>query len=140
MENQVEMKRMYALSLFLVIILLLAFGTLLVSYTQGSNDPSPSVYVGVAFGGTTTEQAKLLIDRTKTYTNLFILDCGINPISTNESAVKEICDYATNAGLNIIVNLGTRTPENWAWQLQFLIDSKVCMATSILGLTMMMNQ
>ncbi len=127
------MKRTHAFSVFLVITLLLAFGTLLVSYTQGSNDPSPSVYVGVAFGGTTAEQAKLLIDRTKTYTNLFILDCGINPISTNESAVKEICDYAANAGLNIIVNLGTRTPENWAWQLRFLNESKAIYGDKYLG-------
>ena len=43
-------------------------------HTESSNETANrSVYVGVAFGGNTTEQAKLLIDRTKTYTNLFIL-------------------------------------------------------------------
>ncbi|MCW3984525.1 MAG: hypothetical protein NWE96_11130 [Candidatus Bathyarchaeota archaeon] len=127
------MKRTHILSVVLVVIIFAASGSLLISYTQSSNQTALSVYAGVAFGGTTVEQAKLLIDRTKTYTNLFILDCGINPISANESAVKEICDYATNAGLHIIVNLGTRTPNNWEWQLRFLNDSKVVYGDKYLG-------
>jgi hypothetical protein len=126
------MKRMHVLALLLAFIVLAASATLLVSYTQSSNDP-PQVYVGVAFGGTTVEQAKLLIDRVKSYTNLFILDCGINAISVNQSAVEEICDYATNAGLNIIVNLGTATRQNWQWQLQFLNQSKDRYGDKFLG-------
>jgi hypothetical protein len=124
------MKRMHVLALILAIIVLLSSATLIASYTQ-SNDPQ--VYVGVAFGGNTVEQAKLLIDRTKGYTNLFILDCGINEISANQSAVREICDYATNAGLSIIVNLGTGMPENWQWQLQFLNQSKIRYGEKFLG-------
>ncbi len=128
------MRRFHVLLLFLVIILLVSSTTLLVSYTQSSNDPPKNtVYVGIAFGGTSVEQAKLLIDRTKGYTNLFILDCGINPISVNQSAVEEICDYATNAGLNIIVNLGTATRPNWQWQLQFLNQSKDNYGDKFLG-------
>jgi hypothetical protein len=126
------MKRLHVLALLLAIVVLASSATLLVQYTQSSNDP-PQVYVGVAFGGTTVEQAKLLIDRTKTYTNLFILDCGINAISVNQSAVEEICDYATSAGLNIIVNLGTGTTENWQWQLQFLNQSKDRYGDKFLG-------
>ena len=45
------------------------------SYTIGSQPkPNPNVYVGVAFGGNTTEEAKVLIDKVKGYTNLFIID------------------------------------------------------------------
>ncbi len=118
------MNRVHVLSLVLVFILLVAAAAL-ISYSQSSNNPKiSSVYVGVAFGGNTTEQAKLLIDKTKTYTNLFILNAGRNTISSNRTAVEEICDYATNADLNIIVNLGIRTDENWQWQLQFFNSSK----------------
>src|ERR1035437_3534161 len=118
------MKTEHILSLILIVILLVATVSLLVSYTQSSNGQKDPVYVGIAFGGNTTEQAKLLIDKTKGYTNLFILDSGINPISTNESAVTEICDYATDAGLNIIVNLGTFTNQtDWAWKIQFYNSS-----------------
>ena len=127
------MKTEHILSLILIVILLIATVSLLVSYTQSSNSQKDPVYVGVAFGGNTTAQAKLLIDRTKSYTNLFILDCGINPISKNESAVEEICDYATNAGLNIIVNLGSYNRENWAWQIQFYNSSKEKYGDKFLG-------
>ena len=94
------MKRIHILSLILIIIILTATVSLVVSYTQSSsNTQKSSVYVGVAFCGNTTAQAKALIDRVKTYTNVFVLDCGINPISDNLTAAREISDYAVNAGL-----------------------------------------
>ena len=127
------MKTEHILSLILIVILLIATVSLLVSYTQSSNSPKDPVYVGVAYGGNTTIGAKLLIDRTKGYTNLFVLDSGINPISSNQTAVEEICDYATNAGLNIIVNLGTWTRENWPWQIQFFNSSKEKYGDKFLG-------
>jgi hypothetical protein len=78
--------------------------------------------VGVAFCGNTTEEAKLLIDKVKTYTNLFILDSGRNPISRNQSSVEEICDYAVSGGLSVIVNMGIDVVDNksdstWFWQV-----------------------
>ncbi len=127
------MKTKHILSLILTVILLVATLSLLISYAQNSDQPKDPVYVGIAFGGNTTQQAKLLIDKTKGYTNLFILDSGINPISTNETAVTEICDYATNAGLNIIVNLGTYKASDWAWRLQFYNSSKDRYGDKFLG-------
>jgi hypothetical protein len=127
------MKQVHILAIVLTVILLTASATLLVSYTQSLTSQKSIVYVGVAFGGDTVDQAKLLIDRTKNYTNLFILDSGINPISKNQTAVQEICNYATNAGLNIIVNLGSYNRENWAWQIQFYNASKETYGTKFLG-------
>jgi len=121
------------LSLILTIILLFASATLLVSHTQSINNKTDPVYVGIAFGGNTTTQAKLLIDKTKSYTNLFILDSGINAISTNQTAVEEVCDYAVNSGLNIIVNLGTWTRKNWDWQIHFYNDSREKYGDKFLG-------
>ena len=132
-EKTTRMKKVHLLSLILIIILLTASATLLVSYTQSSNQPQRPVYVGVAFGGNTTAQAKLLIDRTKSYTNLFILDSGINPISKNQSAVEEICDYAVNASLSIILNLGTYNRNDWAWRIQFLNSSQEKYGDKFLG-------
>ncbi len=65
-------------------------------------------YIGVAFCGNTSTEAKLLIDRVKEYTNLFILQSG--PISTNETAIDEICNYAVDSGLNLIVYFGDLNP------------------------------
>ena len=127
------MKQPHIISLILIGILLFATLSLLVSHIQNIDRQKDTVYVGVAFGGSTTAQAKLLIDRAKNYTNLFVLDSGINAISTNKSAVEEICDYATNAGLNIIVNLGTWTQENWPWQIQFINISNEKYGDKFLG-------
>jgi hypothetical protein len=119
------LKRIHILSFILIIIILTATVSLVVSYTQSSsNTQKSSVYVGVAFCGNTTAQAKALIDRVKTYTNVFVLDCGINPISDNLTAAREISDYAVNAGLSIIINLGTWTPQQWSGKVQFLNESR----------------
>ncbi len=54
-------------------------------------------YVGVTFGGNTTIEAKMLIDKVKNYTNMFVLQSG--PLMRDETAVKEIGDCALANGL-----------------------------------------
>jgi hypothetical protein len=126
-------RKSYVISVVLILILVFAAVSLLASQTQSGNGGKDLVYVGVAFGGNTTQQAKLLIDRTKSFTNLFILDSGINRISTNQSAVQEICDYAVNSGLSIIVNLGTWTKDSWDWRIQFYNQSRDRYGDKFLG-------
>jgi len=42
---------------------------------QTKTDPqSLNLFFGVSFGGNTTSEAKLLIDRVKSYTNLFVIN------------------------------------------------------------------
>jgi len=85
------------------------------SWLAGGNKDAP-LYVGVSFCGNTSADAKLLIDRVKGYTNLFVLQSSM--IWVNETAVLEVCDYAVNQGLNIIVNLGSYHEETWPWQVE----------------------
>lgn len=111
--------------LLIAILTISVFGVHLLlsgSESQSENqtyiDSNP--YVGVAFCGNTTAEAKALIDRTKNYTNLFVLDTGRSMLSRNETAVYEICDYATFNGLSIIVNLGINSDREkdvttWFW-------------------------
>jgi hypothetical protein len=61
-------------------------------------------YVGVTFGGDTTVEAKLLIDKVKNYTNLFVLQSGA--LQRDANAINEIGDYATSMGLNFLVYSG----------------------------------
>jgi len=129
------MKQIHLISIILVIVLLISSTALMVSYTQSNNQilPKTPVYVGIAFCGETVEQAKLLIDKTKSYTNLFILNAGQNSICTNQKVVMEILDYATDADLDIIVNLGSYTRETWQQRFNILVEAKDTYGDKFLG-------
>jgi len=87
-------------------------------------------YFGVSFCGNTTAEAKLLIDRTKDYTNLFVLQSG--PISKNETATNIICDYAVESGLDFIVFFGW-FDINQPWQIPWLNFAKERWGDKFLG-------
>ncbi len=110
----------YLIPAFLIALLAVSVGAY-TSYNVGSQPKANpnNVYVGVAFGGNTTQEAKVLIDKVKGYTNLFILDAGRNALTQNETAVNEICDYAVANGLSVIVNVGVQAhldaSRYWFW-------------------------
>ncbi len=116
--------------ILLIVILIVSVAATYISSTgKNSAKPVPNAYIGVAFGGSTVQQAKLLIDRVSSYTNLFILDSGRNPISRNQTSVEEICDYAVSKGLSLIINLGVKDYTNssdwgWFWSQQSLSEIK----------------
>lgn len=74
---------------------------LVMSIGNKGDTPNQDFFVGVTFGSNTAREAKLLIDKVKEHTNLFVVDSW--DISTNETAMTEICEYAIKADLNIIV-------------------------------------
>jgi hypothetical protein len=115
--SRVKRVRKYLIPTLLIVILAVSILAIYVSYSSG-NQPkaNPNAYVGVAFCGNTTAEAKLLIDKVKTYTNLFILDSGRNPISEKQTKVEEICDYAVSQGLSVIINVGIKDASSWFWQ------------------------
>jgi hypothetical protein len=88
-------------------------------------------YFGISFCGDTAAEAKTLIDKTKDYTNLFVLQSG--PISKNETAINEVCDYAIEADLDFIVFFGWFDPEH-IWQIPWLDFAKERWGNRFLGL------
>ena len=120
--------RKYMLPAFLIVVLLVSVGAY-ESFSIGSQTkPNPNVYVGVAFGGNTTLEAKQLIDKVKDYTNLFILDSGRNALTQNETAVNEICSYAVANGLSVIVNVGVNqtfdASRYWFWNQSLSVTER----------------
>ncbi len=87
-------------------------------------------HVGVSFCGNTSAQAKLLIDRVKDYTNLFVVQSG--PVSTNETAMNEIVNYAVASNLDFIVYFGYFNPM-YPWQVPWLDYAKQQWGSRFLG-------
>ena len=96
-----------------------------------NNENPVEPYFGVSFCGNTAEEAQLLIDKTKDYTNLFVLQSG--PISKNETATNEVCDYAVDAGLDVIVFFGWFDPD-YPWQIPWLDFAKDRWGDDFLGI------
>ncbi|MDR0372341.1 MAG: hypothetical protein LBI79_02075 [Nitrososphaerota archaeon] len=88
-------------AVLLIVIVLIA----VIAIVRDGSTESKSVqpfYVGVTFSGGSVADAKLLIDKVKDYTNLFVMQSGSLMYDLN--ATEEICDYAVDAGLNIILS------------------------------------
>jgi hypothetical protein len=132
-------KRIAVYTVALVIVLLTPF--LVYSYLDQSlgKGPVSPFYVGVMYCGDTTQGAKLMIDRVKGYTNLFLQ--SNSQVAFNETELTQVCDYASTAGLSFIVNLGTATyPDfngqlhpKWTWQYQWLDMAKQRWGSKFLG-------
>lgn len=117
----------YLVSSIVVLLLVASASAAFVLYAVvDEGKASLDLNVGIAFCGNTTEEAKLLIDRVKSFTNLFILNAAGNPINKNQTMIEEICDYAFAQGLRIIINVGFNSSggrfanRNWFWSLTTL--------------------
>ncbi len=89
-------------------------------------------YFGVSFGGQTAPQAKSLIDKTRNYTNLFIINSY--DISTNETALNEVCDYTAQADLNFIVYFDFISRVAYPWHQTWLDAAKNRWGDRFLGI------
>ena len=100
-----QMKKQICVSI--IILLTIAFSVLIAySYHNILDDydehyDETPLFFGVSFGGKTTSEAKLMIDKVKSFTNFLLVNSW--DLSTNETALNEVCDYAVKAGLNFIV-------------------------------------
>ncbi len=85
-------------------MLLIAVVVATLFVTNLKTQESQPFYVGVTFGGVTVADAKVLIDKVKNYTNLFVLQSG--ELQRNYTAMDEIGDYATSSGLGFAIYCG----------------------------------
>lgn len=63
--------------------------------------PQDEFYFGVSYGDVSAQQAKVLIDKVNPFTNFFLIN-SYN-LTTNETALNEVCDYAAQANLKFVV-------------------------------------
>jgi hypothetical protein len=116
----------FLISVSLIVLLLFSF--FVVPDWMSKRGCVDNFFVGVTFSGDSVLNAKLLIDRVKDFTNLLVVQSG--PASKNETMLNEICNYAVNAGLSIIVYFGKF---DRAWQPLWLDSAKEKWDSSFLG-------
>lgn len=102
------------IAVIVLAILLVSLGSFVLN--QNSDDPK-AFYVGVTYCGSSTEEAKLLIDRVKNYTNIFFLQSG--PLQQEPDIITEIGDYAISSGLYFVVYFGTDS----SWLMKTWLDT-----------------
>ncbi len=111
--------------LILSVILLTSLFCSVIIYVHYSskNEVSEEEFLfGVSFGGNKTSQAKLLIDKVKGYTNLFLINSW--EASINETALNEICEYAVDAELKFMVFFDYLSHIGYPWHLTWLDTAK----------------
>jgi len=124
-------------ALVLTLVALMIFGVILPVYlfcSSKSETVEEQFFFGVTYGSNTTWEAKLLIDKVKGYTNLFIIDSW--DISTNETALNDICQYAVNAGLSVIVYFDYvfYEVEQWSWLRNWMETTRQRWGEKFLGI------
>ncbi len=96
------MKKAWQIALVTLLVLTMST-SIFICENKAQVASGENVYVGVTFGGTTVQEAKQLIDKVKSYTNLFIVASWTIDGGPDASALTEIGDYAVAANMYFIV-------------------------------------
>src|SRR3989304_3501127 len=104
------MKKVLAVSAILIIIAL--FAVLFIGYDFLKTIENRETYVGVTYCGDSVAEGKLLIDKVKGYTNLFVLQSG--SLQRDFKSVDELGDYAVSSGLYFLPYFGTYIEESFS--------------------------
>ena len=89
---------------FAIALIILTVSTpIFISESHAQTSSAVNCYVGVTYGGDSVAGAEQLIDKVSSYSNLFIVDSWTISGAPNDTALNEICDYAVNANMYIIV-------------------------------------
>ncbi len=113
--------------ILIILFTILLLTILLISifyFIRVENGPPEGFFFGVSYGLSTVSEAKILIDKVKDFTNFFIVNNW--DISTNETALTEICDYATKAGLTFIIFFDyiDVSAHGYPWHHQWVFSGK----------------
>jgi hypothetical protein len=122
------MKRLWILPLLLILIMLVST-SFYVLYANDVEVPH-GFFFGVSCGSSNVGEAKLLIDKVKKYTNFLIVNNW--DVTTNETALTEICNYAAESGLSFIVFFDYVIL--YSWHEEWIITAKDRWKEKFLGI------
>jgi hypothetical protein len=108
-------------AVILVTILVLAISLPILALNINKTDPD-EFYFGVSFGSEHAEEAFPLIDKVRDYTNIFLINSW--NVTTNETALNMVCDYASSSGLKFIIYFDFISRVVYPWHQQWLDTAK----------------
>src|SRR3990170_3192357 len=128
--------KLVGLTFLTILVISVSMTSIYVYYRVRNEDSKEKFFFGVTYGQNTVEEAKLLIDKVKNYTNLFIVNSyPITTTNTNPQVLNEICDYAAKANLYFIVYFFSFLSGNW--QQEWLDTAKQTWGEKFLGIYLM---
>jgi hypothetical protein len=126
------MKLLWLLLLVALLVSSVCLPIVYVHYKIRDEASKENLFFGVSFGLNTTSEAKLLIDKVKGYTNLFVVNSWT--VSTNETALNEICEYAVNANMSFIVFFDFISHVVYPWHQTWLDAARERWGSRFLGI------
>lgn len=114
-----------------IILLVSGFSLPIFYYEYIEAEAEDSFFFGVSFGGNTTRQAKMLIDRVKGYTNFFLINSW--DIATNETALNEVSQYAVEADMSFVVFFDFISRQYYGWHQTWLDTANERFGDKFLG-------
>ena len=119
--------------LLLIAIILLASLAFILSQqlTRENKAVEDKFYFGVSYGQPTVEDAKILIDKVKNYTNFFLVNSY--DLTTNETALNQVCDYAAQAKLKFVVYFDFISRVAYPWHQTWLDNASTSWGSNFLG-------
>jgi hypothetical protein len=119
--------------LFIIVVLIVSAVALPLAYFSNENQETIAkegeFFFGVTYGQNTVEEAKLLIDRVQSYTNVFVVDSF--DISNNKTALDSVCSYAAGKNLHFIVYFFSLYASDW--QREWVITASQTWSDKFLG-------
>ena len=117
--------------ILIAILIVSVFSPIAYWHYGSSRETETSLLFGVSFGGKTENEAKILIDKVKGYTNFFLVNSW--DLGTNETALTEVCDYAAEADLDFMVFFSWISRLIYPWHQTWLDMAKERWGDRFLG-------
>jgi hypothetical protein len=125
----VSHKQSWILFIAVLIIIVIAVPWAVFSSVNQVAKPTDKFFFGITYGQDTVEGAKVLIDKVYSYTNVFVVDSSV--ISTNESALNAVCNYAASKNLCFFVYFFSLYSSSW--QQEWVVNANQTWGDKFLG-------
>jgi hypothetical protein len=123
------MRKTLTIVVTVTIIAIILCAGLLLSSRPPAESGNPKAFVGVTYCGDTVEGGKLLIDKVKGYSNLFVLQSGL--LQRDLASVDELGDYAVASGMYFLPYFGNFIQSTFSTWLE---NAKQKWGTHFLGI------